>query len=276
MKTHNPEETAVVLTGATSGIGEATARLLAPRTSCLYVHGPERPTEIGGLLEQLRATSAGQVHYVQADFDHLAAVEEMAAEISKRTDRIDVLVNNAGRPGPPRRTISRDGNEVTLQTNYLAAVLLTERLTPLILTADGRVVHVASATHLSASLDPDDLNLEHSPYSPTAAYARSKLALVAHARWLAEQAPQPQPDIVSLHPGVISTTLLHAMFDIGGASVQYGARNVVHAALSGSRWRGQYVDETRPAQPNATALDPDFRRRLAERTSAVLHLSGDR
>lgn len=51
MKPHNPEETAVVLTGATSGIGEAAARLLAPRTSCLYVHGPERPTEIGGLLE---------------------------------------------------------------------------------------------------------------------------------------------------------------------------------------------------------------------------------
>jgi NAD(P)-dependent dehydrogenase (short-subunit alcohol dehydrogenase family) len=179
--------------------------------------------------------------------------------------------------GPPRRSVTRDGNEATLQTNYLAAVLLTERLTPLplVLAADGRVVHVASATHLSASLDPEDLNLERSRYSPIVAYARSKLALVAHARWLAEQAPRPQPDIVSIHPGVISTSLLHAMFDIGGASVQQGARNVVHAALSGSRWQGEYLDERRLAQPNPAALDYDFRRRLAERTFALLRRPGE-
>ncbi|MGN9842934.1 SDR family NAD(P)-dependent oxidoreductase [Nonomuraea sp. H19] len=259
-----------MLTGATSGIGHATARLLAPRTSRLFVHGPQRLSQIAGLLADLRAASRGEVHYVQADFDHLAAVEKLAAEITNRTDRVDVLVNNAGRPGPPRRTVSRDGNEATLQANYLAAVLLTERLTPLVLAADGRVVHVASATHLSASLDPEDLNLERSAYSPVVAYARSKLALVAHARWLAEQAPRPQPDIVSLHPGIISTSLLHAMFNIGGASVQQGARNVIHAALCANCWQGQYLDETQPTPPNPAALDGDFRRRLAERTRHLL------
>jgi NAD(P)-dependent dehydrogenase (short-subunit alcohol dehydrogenase family) len=131
-------------------------------------------------------------------------------------------------------------------------------------------VHVSSATHLSASLDPDDLNLERTQYGPAIAYARSKLALVAHALWMAEQAPSPQPDTVSLHPGVISTTLLHAMFDIGGASAQHGGRNVVDAAFAEGPWHGQYLDENRPARPNPDALDPGFRSRLVEKTFALL------
>ncbi|MBA4867056.1 SDR family NAD(P)-dependent oxidoreductase [Streptomyces sp. PSKA54] len=264
----------VVLTGATSGIGQAAARLLAPQVTRLILHGPQRPQEVTGQLEKLRAAGPGEVHYVHADFDSLAMVRALASEISKITDRVDVLINNAGRPGAPRRRLSHDGNEATLQTNYLAAVLLTERLTPLLLPSGGRVVHVASATHLSTSLDPDDLNLERSHYSATTAYARSKLALVAHARWLVEQAAPPQPDTVSLHPGVISTELLHAMFDIGGDSVVHGAHNVVNTALSTGRWAGQYLDERRPVQPNPITLDADFRHRLAHRTFDLLHRSG--
>ncbi|MFC9909955.1 SDR family NAD(P)-dependent oxidoreductase [Streptomyces sp. NPDC127197] len=120
----------VVLTGATSGIGQAAARLLAPHATQLILHGPQRPQEVIQQLEELRASSAGEVHYVQADFDSLAMVRALASEISKITDRLDVLINNAGRPGAPRRRLSQDGNEATLQTNYLAAVLLTELLTP--------------------------------------------------------------------------------------------------------------------------------------------------
>jgi NAD(P)-dependent dehydrogenase (short-subunit alcohol dehydrogenase family) len=265
----------VVLTGATSGIGQAAARLLAPQVNRLILHGPQRPQEVTGQLEELRAAGPGEVHYVHADFDRLAMVRALASEISKITDRVDVLVNNAGRPGAPRRLLSQDGNEATLQTNYLAAVLLTERLTPLLVASGGRVVHVASATHLSASLDPDDLNLERSPYSATIAYARSKLALVAHARWLAEQAAPPQPDAVSLHPGVISTALLHAMFAIGGDPVAHGAHNVVNAALSTDRWAGRYLDERRLGRPNPLTLDGDLRQRLAHRTFDLLHRCGE-
>jgi NAD(P)-dependent dehydrogenase (short-subunit alcohol dehydrogenase family) len=265
----------VVLTGATSGIGQAAARLLAPRATRLILHGPQGLREVAGELEELRAVCPGEVHYVHADFDSLAMVRSLASYIGKITYRVVVLINNAGRPGAPRRRHSHDGNEATLQTNYLAAVLLTERLTPLLLTSGGRVVHVASATHLSASLDPDDLNLGRSHYSATIAYARSKLALVAHARWLVEQAPQPQPDTVSVHPGVISTALLHAMFDIGGDPVTHGAHNVVNAALSASRWAGQYLDERRPVQPNPMSLDAGFRHRLAQRTFDLLQRSGN-
>ncbi|KAB2977545.1 SDR family NAD(P)-dependent oxidoreductase [Streptomyces sp. SS1-1] len=266
----------LVLTGATSGIGEAVARLLTSRATRLIVHGPQHPANVDRFLGQLRDLGQSEVHYVLADFGDLTAVGALADRIAALTDRVDVLINNAGRPGPPTRQLSTDGNELTLQTNYLAPVLLTDRLAALLRAAHGRVVHVSSATHLSASLDPDDLNMEHTAYTPTVAYSRSKLGLVAHARWLADQAPSPRFDAVSVHPGVIHTALLHAMYDIGGAPVEQGARNVVQAALSAEAWGGRYLAEDRPAKPNPSALDPDFRSRLMMQTFRLTrHVSAD-
>lgn len=191
----------IVLTGATSGIGAAAALLLADRAGRLVVHGPQPAAEVADLLARLRKAGRSEVHYVRADFGELAAVGELATSIGRLTDRVDVLVNNAGRPGPPRRRLSHDGNEVTLQTNYLAAVVLTERLAPSLRAAGGRVVHVASATHASATLELDDLNLDRHPYSPTIAYSRSKLAMVAHALWLAGRSAGAIPGIVSISRG---------------------------------------------------------------------------
>ncbi|MFC7900973.1 SDR family NAD(P)-dependent oxidoreductase [Streptomyces griseoincarnatus] len=261
----------VVLTGATSGIGEHVAHLLAADGARLIVHGPQPPESQSSLLDRLTQLGAGDVHYLQADFDQLAAADRLAGHITDITDRVHVLINNAGRPGPPTRQLTGDGgNERTLQTNYLAPVLLTARLTPLLRTARGRVVHVSSATHLTTSLDVDDLNMQRAPYSSTGAYSRSKLALVAHARWLTEQAPEPRFDAVSVHPGVIRTPLLHAMFTIEGDSPSQGARHVKQAALAAGSWNGQYLDEDTPAQPNPAALDAEWRNRLMRHTFRLL------
>ncbi|MFD0056920.1 SDR family NAD(P)-dependent oxidoreductase [Streptomyces sp. NPDC127168] len=256
----------LVLTGATSGIGEAVAHRLAAQVPRLIVHGPQRPGNVSRFLAHLKELGPGEVHYIQADFDELADVEVLAERITGLTDRVDVLINNAGRPGPTARRLSSDGNELTLQTNYLAPVLLTARLAPLLRAARGRVVNVSSATHLSATVELDDLNMEHTAYSSTNAYSRSKLALVAHARWLVDQAPEPRYDAVSLHPGVIRTALLHAMFDIGGDPVIDGARNVVRAANAPAPWKGEYLDEDRPSRPNPVVLEAEFRRLLMEQT----------
>jgi NAD(P)-dependent dehydrogenase (short-subunit alcohol dehydrogenase family) len=89
---------------------------------------------------------------------------------------------------------SRDGNEITLQTNYLAAVALTESALDLMRQPrPSRIVNVASATHLSATLHLDDLNLERHPYSPVIAYSQSKLALVTYTCWLAERRTSSMP-----------------------------------------------------------------------------------
>jgi NAD(P)-dependent dehydrogenase (short-subunit alcohol dehydrogenase family) len=250
----------VVLTGATGGIGRAAARLLAVRARTLLLHGPEPREQIEDLIGELRGP---EVVYLRADYGDLDEVRNLAAAIRESTGHIDVLINNAGIPGPPRWTGTRDDNELTLQTNYLAATVLTG----LLLDVTTRVVNVASATHLSATLRLDDLNLRQHRYDPVTAYARSKLALVTYSCWLAGQL-SGRRTVVSMHPGVISTPLLHSMFTIPGDPAERGATNILHAATA-SDANGVYFDESTPAQPHPDALDPQTQERL-HRVTTVL------
>ena len=236
----------VLVTGATEGIGRATAIRLAPLVGRLLVHGPQ---------DRAAVELPDGAEYLQADYGELAQVRALAAAAPP----IDVLVNNAGRPGAPQRVVTADGNEATLQTNYLAAVLLTRELRP------ARVVNVASATHYSATLELDDLNLSRHAYTAVGAYARSKLAIVTWTCALAAAGS----DAVSVHPGVISTGLLHAMFSVGGDTVEHAAGNVLHAVLSDAS-HGEYFDERAIAEPNRFALDPSVQARLARATEELI------
>jgi NAD(P)-dependent dehydrogenase (short-subunit alcohol dehydrogenase family) len=204
---------------------------------------------------------------LSADYGDPAEVDRLARDIREKTDRIDLLINNAARPGAPTHTVTKDGVEVTLQTNYLAPVALTTALLDLV---SGRIVNVVSETHFSATLRLDDLNLEgRHGYSPSGAYAHSKLALVTYTNWLAAHRPDPKVDMVSQHPGVISTGLLHAMFAIEGASPERAASNIEYvASLSGDN--GTYYDERRPQWPNPQASDRETQERLHEITVRML------
>lgn len=244
----------IVLTGATSGIGRATALALAaagPRR--LVVHGPQPAAEVTELTGELAAAlgPAGDVVYLRADYGVLAEVAELAAAVRAACPGgVDLLINNAGRPGPPARTLTADGHEATLQTNYLAPVALTTLLSG----AVRRIVNVASATHFSAELGLDDLELAGPGYSPASAYARSALALVTWSCRLAGHRPRPVDDVVSVHPGVIATDLLHAMFSLGGDPPEHAAATLLAVArVSGDN--GTYYDERRPATPSPIALD---------------------
>jgi NAD(P)-dependent dehydrogenase (short-subunit alcohol dehydrogenase family) len=267
----------ILLTGATSGIGRATALALAPRTGRLLVHGPEpaHHATVTALLGDLRALSAtgATIAYLPADYTRLAEVAHLADQVVEAagTERVDVVINNAGLPGPPTHTVTDDGNEVTLQVDHLAPVALAS----LLIGAGGarRVVNVASATHLSATLDLDDLDLRHG-YSPVAAYARAKLALVTHSCWLADHVG-PGVEVVSVHPGIVATDLLHAMFAIGGTDPDRAATTLVEVAGRAGDG-GTYYDEVRPADPHPLARDPAFQRRLAAATAGRLERAGIR
>lgn len=264
-----------LLTGATHGIGKATAERLCPLVDVLLLHGPEPEDQVGGLLSGLRRRSpTTEVAYLPADYGRLADVADLAAAVQARLGGLELLINNAGRPGPPSRTLSGDGHEITFQTNYLAPVALTTALLPLLGQAErSRVVNVASATHFSARLRLDDLELERG-YSAVSAYAHSKLALVTYTCWLARRLDPPRTEAVSLHPGVISTGLLHAMFGAGGDSVDRGAANIVHVVQLAPGVNGSYFDEDAPARPNPEALDVDNQDRLVAATAQALRAAG--
>jgi NAD(P)-dependent dehydrogenase (short-subunit alcohol dehydrogenase family) len=266
---------AALVTGATHGIGAATTRRLAPVVEVLFVHGLEPSGAVAGMLDDLRATSPETVLvYLRADFDRLAELGGLVDAVAAHGAGLDLLVNNAGRPGPARRTLSADGHEATFQTNYLALVALTSALLRTLASADhARIVNVASRTHLSATLELDDLELERG-YGPVAAYAHSKLAIVTYTCWLARRLGTSPTEAASLHPGVISTELLHAMFGAGGAPAETGARNIVDLIQRPDSVNGQYFDENRPADPNPEALVIDNQERLLAATTRMLETAG--
>ena len=265
-------ESTIVLTGATSGIGRAAAQLFARDAGCLILHGRQPMARVEPFLRELRITMSpdARLHYVVADFSALASVQSLALQIRDFTGQIDLLINNAGRSGPPRRTTTTDGNEVTFQVNYLAPVAMTTLLLSLLgVTAPGRIVNVASATHYSADLDLKDLDLSTHHYSAYGSYAHSKLAMVTWSCWLASHRPAPQLEVVSMHPGVIATNILREMSGGGGDRPEVGAGHV-HYVAGRSNDNGAYYDKRRQVAPNRDASDPRNGIALHDRTAELL------
>ncbi|MFF7216859.1 SDR family NAD(P)-dependent oxidoreductase [Streptomyces sp. NPDC008238] len=172
-----------LVTGATSGVGWETARLLAERGCTVVVHG--RDTESAHhAVERLVAAGIERVRLrlAVADFTRLSDVRHLAAMVRGLHPALDVLVNNAAVAAPETRTLTADGHEVSFQVNFLAAYLLTRELAgPLTARPGARVVNVSSATPRSVAPAWNDLNRSHR-YSRHAAYARSQLALLVFAR----------------------------------------------------------------------------------------------
>lgn len=221
----------VFLTGATSGIGAATARLLATRSDTLILHGPEERALVEPLLRELSERGRVEVHYLAADFARLDGVAALAVHIKAlATNGINLLINNAGVPGAATRALSEDGYERTLQVNALAPALLTRLLVPS-LAPGARIVNVGSSAHRIEAFHFDDVDLA-GEYSAIAAYSRAKLAMVTWSALLAEEESSTSVSVVALCPGLNDTPLSSAMMGPIGDPPSLGAARVLHAAVA--------------------------------------------
>jgi len=251
----------VVLTGATSGIGQATARRLAAETSVLVLLGPEDELSVDPALNQTRSAGSAIVHYVSADFAHLHEVVRAAREIRALVGQIDLLINDAGVPGAPERMVTSDGFERTLQVNALAPALFTRLLVPSL--ADGaRIVNVGSAAHHLGHFDFADIDVAND-YTSVMAYASAKLAMVTWSSLLAEELGPLAVEVVALCPGLNATALSAAMAGSVGGPPAIGAERVLHAAIA-TVASGSYLENDRAVSPSREVLEPDNRARLAE------------
>jgi NAD(P)-dependent dehydrogenase (short-subunit alcohol dehydrogenase family) len=197
-----------LVTGATDGIGKATALALARQQACVILHGRD-PAKTAAVLEEIRqATGNARLQAAHADFASLAQVAALADEVAGRFPGLNVLINNAGHIND-RRQLSADGFELTFAVNYLAPFVLTRRLLDTLkANAPARIVNVASTALGGGVIDFDNLQLEHG-FEGWQAYANTKLANMLFSHRLAEQLQGAGVVSNALCPGLIDTNFFH-------------------------------------------------------------------
>jgi len=194
----------VLVTGASSGIGRATAVGLATMGAHVAITGRDRDRTENAARE-IRAAGGGQVDVFVADLSAQSEVRKLADEVLHGLPRIDVLVNNAGGYWNTRH-VTADGLEHTLALNHLAPFLLTNLLLDrLKQSGPARVVTVSSNAQAMGRVDFDDLQGERS-YSGARAYNQSKLANVLFTYELARRLHATSVTANALHPGLVSTS----------------------------------------------------------------------
>jgi len=262
-----------VVTGASSGIGRATAVALARAGARVSIvcRSPLRGEET--VAEIHERTGSRAVELFLADLSSQAAIRQVAREILTRCPRIHVLVNNAG-VVEWRRRETVDGIELTWAVNHLGYFLLTHLLLDRIrASAPARVVNVASDAHrFVRRFDPEQS--EEGPYRWWTVYGRSKLANVLFTRELARSLAGSGVTANAAHPGAVATRLgqqngwwakpLTAALGIFFKSPEQGAATSVHLAtapeLAGVT--GRYFADGKEKQVTALARDDVLAARL--------------
>ncbi|KAF2429188.1 short-chain dehydrogenase/reductase-like protein [Tothia fuscella] len=209
-----------LITGGSSGIGVETARALHATGARIFI-----TTRDVAKAEKVRADilssspSKVPIEIIEMELDSLASVRAGAAEFLSKSEKLNILINNAGVMASPEGK-TQDGFELQMGTNHLSHFLLTKLLLPTLRESSSpafasRVINVSSMGHHHAvgGLSPEvlaDLNFEKTPYDPWQAYGRSKLANILHANQIERvygSDPERPIHAFSLHPGGITTEL---------------------------------------------------------------------
>jgi NAD(P)-dependent dehydrogenase (short-subunit alcohol dehydrogenase family) len=194
-----------LITGSTDGVGRMVAKRLGAAGAHVLVHG--RDHSRGNQVATDITQSGGTAEFLPADLADLAQVRRLAVAVGQRTDRLDILINNAGigTAGAARQT-SVDGHELRFAVNYLAGFLLTHQLLPLIRqSAPARIINVASAGQ--QPIDFSDVMLTRG-YSGSRAYCQSKLAQIMFTIDIADELAGTGVTVNALHPATYMDTAM--------------------------------------------------------------------
>lgn len=275
----------VVITGATSGIGESAAYELARKGAdvAIVCRSASRGEDTMKRIESGVGRSC--VRLFQADFERLDDVREVARRLSAELPRIDVLLNNAG-VTMLRREETIDGYEKTFAVNHLAPFLLTQLLLPTLReTPSARIVNVASEAHRFAKFDLDDLHSKRG-YSSMRVYGASKLANILYTNELARRFSGEDLRVWSLHPGAVATRLgannggiaklLLPVLALFFKTPDQGAETSIHLCSEPNldAPNGTYFANKRPKSISALARDERVAARLWEESERMVGLSG--
>lgn len=230
-----------LVTGATSGIGEATALSLAGMDATVVVVGRNQNKCIQVVEKIKQQTGNSSISFLAADLSSQNEIRRLAWDFKKHYRRLDVLINNAGAVFLTRKH-SVDGIEMTFALNHLGYFLLTNLFKEmLIASAPARVINVTSSTLKRATINFEDLENEKR-YNGLKAYEQSKLANLLFTYEMARVLKEKGVTVNAVHPGFADSNLgknnigifkpLAPLIHLGGISPQEAARPIVYLATA--------------------------------------------
>lgn len=271
-----------IVTGASAGIGTATALGLAERGADLALVGRDS-ARLAQVAEQCRTAGAGSVRTYASDFAVLEQVRTLADDLLADWTRIDVLVNNAALVLQHREE-TVDGYEKVFAVNHLAPYLLTRLLQErVIASAPSRIVNVASDAHTFGAMEPDDY-MSTASFKPLKVYGRSKLANILFTVELAKRLQGTGVVVNCLHPGFVSTSLgrdnkiaavflRFARFLPFVKSPKDGAATTLALATGTITTSGEYYADGKVAPTKDYAKDPAMAARLWDDSAKLVGLT---
>jgi NAD(P)-dependent dehydrogenase (short-subunit alcohol dehydrogenase family) len=269
-----------VITGANTGLGFETARVLAERGASVVLACRDL-AKAKDAAARISPAGQAEVSTIELDLGSLDSIKATAAQLRDRYERLDLLINNAGLMMPPYGTTA-DGFEQQFGVNHLGHFALTGLLLDRLLPVPGsRVVTVSSTGHRMGRIDFENLQWERGGYQRSPAYGRSKLANLLFTYELQRRltAAAAVTQALAAHPGLARTELVRHLpvwmrlgsYLIPNQSSAMGAvptlRAATDPAASGGEYygpagRGEAMGPAKRVQSNARSHDEAVAARL--------------
>lgn len=205
-----PQQGRIAVVTGTGGIGFEVAQALTRAGALVILAGRSADKGLAAVQRIREAHPGAKIEFWALDLAQLVSIRQFSRRLLETYPRLDLLVNNAGVMTPPSRTLTMDGFELQLGTNYLGHFALTAELLPLLRKAAGsRVVTLSSIAARQGVIHFDNLQSEQH-YHPMKAYSQSKLACLMFALELQRRSAEQGWGVISVpaHPGVSRTDLI--------------------------------------------------------------------
>jgi len=263
----------VIITGANSGTGKATALELA-RTGAQVVMVCRSQSRGEAALAEVRSVSKNNsVSMMLCDLASIKDIRRFVSEFCSRFSSLSVLINNAGLV-VPRRQVTKDGFELQFGVNHLGHFLLTNLLLDMIMKSKGRIVTVASGAHKIGRIHFNDVNLKKN-YRVFKAYAQAKLANILFTYELDRRLEGTGVTANCLHPGAVATniavnrdtgfgTLVARLMQSVFLTPAQGAETIIYLATSPEVQgvSGKYYYRKKPVKSSPLSYDIEIAKRL--------------